>query len=142
MAALLRVGRIAALPRPSLHVACGAQPWYGGSNLGCARAVLAHKDHQALTVLVPLTSPQSDFEGGGTAFWAQDSRGFRVEPPSLTLRPPAGTCLLFGGHTTHAGTPVVDGERCVLVASFSRLGGRAQRVEDAARSRDIYGDLI
>ena len=103
---------------------------------------LAHKDHQALTVLVPLTSPSSDFDGGGTAFWAQDSRGHRVAPPTLTLRPPAGTCLLFGGHSTHAGTPVISGKRCVLVASFSVQGGKAQRAADAASSRDIYGDLI
>ena len=105
---------------------------------------LAHKDHQALTALVPLTTGEVDFAGGGTAYWSQDSRGHRVEPPGLVLRPPAGTCLLFGGHTTHAGTPVERGERCVLVASFSRASaaGASERAEEAARSRDIYGDLL
>ena len=103
---------------------------------------LAHKDHQALTVLLPLSDPDEDFRGGGTAFWRQDARGHRVEAPSLTLRPPAGTCLLFGGHTTHAGTPVEAGRRCVLVASFSKAGGRARRAAEAADARDIYGDSL
>lgn len=104
---------------------------------------LAHKDHQALTVLIPLSPPDA-FDGGGTAFWSQDSRGHRVAPPDLVLRPAAGTCMLFGGHTTHSGTAVEAGERCVLVASFSRqkLGGRAERAREAAAARDIYGDLI
>ena len=34
----------------------------------------AHKDHLALTVLVPLTAPD-EFTGGGTGFWAADSGG-------------------------------------------------------------------
>ena len=34
----------------------------------------AHKDHLALTVLVPLTAPD-EFAGGGTGFWAADSGG-------------------------------------------------------------------
>ena len=33
----------------------------------------AHKDHLALTVLIPLTAPSTDFEGGGTGFWAGNS---------------------------------------------------------------------
>ena len=103
---------------------------------------LAHKDHQSLTVLIPLTDPDEDFEGGGTAFWRQDSRGHRVEAHDLLLRPPKGTALLFGGYTTHAGTPVECGERCVLVASFSRRGGKAKRRMEAEQSRDIYGDLL
>ena len=78
----------------------------------------------------------------GTGFWAQDSLGHRVEAPAIVLRPPAGTALLFGGHVTHAGMPVTAGERAVFVASFSLRGGAAARVEAAAQSRDIYGDLL
>ncbi|CAJ1967410.1 unnamed protein product [Cylindrotheca closterium] len=77
---------------------------------------LAHTDSQSLTILVALTSPLED---GGTAFWSQDSRGHRVEGPSLVLRPPVGTALLFGGCVTHAGMPTSAGIRSVLVASFS-----------------------
>ena len=85
-----------------------------------------HQDHQALTVLVPL-SPPSAFEGGGTGFWPRgaDERAARRAPPALVLRPPAGTALLFAGSVTHAGLPVRTGERAVLVASFSQ---RARRV--------------
>ena len=83
----------------------------------------------------PATTP-------GTGFWAQDSLGHRVEAPAAVLRPPAGTALLFGGHVTHAGMPVTAGERAVFVASFSPRGGMAERVEAAAQSRDIYGDLL
>ena len=43
---------------------------------------------------------------------------------------------------THAGMPVTAGERAVFVASFSPRGGMAERVEAAAQSRDIYGDLL
>ena len=30
----------------------------------------AHKDHLALTILMPLTSAETDFEGGGTGYWS------------------------------------------------------------------------
>lgn len=101
---------------------------------------LAHKDHQHLTVLLPLSSPDDDFAGGGTGFWAQDARGHRVEAPSVVLRPPAGSAMLFGGSATHAGLPVATGERVVLVASFSLRGGRRRARE--ACSRDVYGDSL
>lgn len=105
---------------------------------------LAHKDHQALTILIPLSSPDNSFTGGGTAFWSQDSRGHRVEEPTLELRPAAGTCLMFGGYTTHQGMPVISGERCVLVVSFSRKHeeGLERRAAEAQQSRDIYGDVL
>ena len=134
---------------------------------------LPHKDHQALTVLIPVSDPES-FEGGGachhhpacvalppppttpltfrarewsagTSFWAQDSRGHRVEAPSLTLRPPAGTALVFGGHVTHAGAPVVAGTRTAFVCSFSLRGGRKStdaRAQTSTQSFDVYGDVI
>jgi hypothetical protein len=85
----------------------------------------AHQDHQALTVLVPLSEPHS-FEGGGTGFWAaapdaaSREAADRHAPPTLVLKPPAGDALLFAGSVTHAGMPVRAGERIVLVASFSR----------------------
>ena len=88
----------------------------------------------------PLIPPPSTTPG--TGFWAQDSLGHRVEAPAAVLRPAAGTALLFGGHVTHAGMPVTAGERAVFVASFSPRGGMAERVEAAAQSRDIYGDLL
>ena len=34
-----------------------------------------HKDHLALTVLIPLTSPSRDFAGGGTGFWYEGGSG-------------------------------------------------------------------
>ena len=94
-----------------------------------------HQDHQALTVLVPL-SPPSTFEGGGTGFWPRgaDERVARRAPPALVLRPPAGTALLFAGCVTHAGVPVRAGERAVLVASFSRRGRRATADVSVARA--------
>ena len=80
---------------------------------------LAHEDGQQLTVLIPLTSPNK-FDGGGTAFWSHQSRGHRVDPPSLIIKPERGAALLFGGDVTHAGQPVESGERVVFVASFSK----------------------
>ena len=105
---------------------------------------LAHKDAQALTVLLPFSSPTTDFRGGGTAFWSQDSRGHRVEDPSLLVRPSAGTVLLFGGCVTHAGQPILEGTRVVLVASFSPLPPKGQdhSVAPTMPQRDIYGDSM
>ena len=81
----------------------------------------AHKDHLALTVLVPLTFPSQDFAGGGTGFW-RGNREVSENPetaPDLILRPPPGSALIFGGDVTHAGMPVEDGYRSVFVCSFS-----------------------
>ena len=102
---------------------------------------LPHKDHQALTVLLPLSSPEA-FKGGGTGFWHQDARGHRVEQPSVVLRPPAGSALVFGGHVTHAGMPVEAGVRVAYVASFSARGGRRLRESASLQSFDVYGDVI
>ena len=86
----------------------------------------AHKDHLALTVLIPLTSPADDFSGGGTGFWSMESIGSGLDegqepegPPVAVLAPPLGTALVFGGDVTHAGMPVETGLRSVMVASFS-----------------------
>jgi hypothetical protein len=84
------------------------------------------RDHLALSVLIPLTSPDVDFDGGaaptqracgtriigGTAFWsAFDLQGLENDaapdgPPTLLLRPKLGTAMLFGGDVTHAGASV------------------------------------
>lgn len=82
----------------------------------------AHKDHLALTILIPLTSVE-DFEGGGTGFWA-GNRAVDENPgdePDLILKPSPGSALLFGGDVTHAGMPVSSGVRSVLVCSFSTV---------------------
>ena len=95
----------------------------------------AHKDHLALTMLLPLTSPSKDFSGGGTGFWmgnretSEDPDG----PPTKILRPELGTALVFGGDVTHAGMPVEDGTRAVFVASFS--------TRTAASAEDRVGGL-
>ena len=91
-------------------------------------------------MLIPLTAPD-EFAGGGTGFWTAEQRGHHVEGPSVVLRPEAGSAMLFGGKVTHAGLEITSGRRVVFVASFSPLGGRQQRAEEAAQSRDLYGDL-
>lgn len=77
-----------------------------------------HKDHETLTVIVPLNA---SFEGGGTAFWSADNDD--VKEPSLLLIPPPGTAIVFAGNeVVHAAVEVTAGERFVLVASFSPCG--------------------
>ena len=57
-----------------------------------------HKDHMALTVLIPLTAPATDFSGGGTGFWsALDEEmmgGVPSGSPTKVLKPPIGTALM------------------------------------------------
>ena len=93
----------------------------------CGGVFPAHQDKQSLTILIQL-SPACDFEGGGTAFWSIKDAGSpgallnyteRNPVPTMTLKPTEGTALLFSGTVIHAGSPVVSGERSVLVASFS-----------------------
>ena len=85
---------------------------------------LAHTDRQTLTVLIPLSSPES-YEGGGTGFWSPASDeglpqyGQPSSAPGVVLRPPQGTALLYGGRITHAGMPVETGCRVIFLASFS-----------------------
>jgi len=99
---------------------------------------LAHKDAQAITVLIPLSCPEQ-FQGGGTSFWSQDSRGHRVEDPTIILKPSAGTAMLFGGCVTHAGVSVEEGTRVVFVASFSCATEESPVILE---HRDIYGDSM
>ena len=80
-----------------------------------------HKDYCALTMLIPLTSPtDGSFTGGGTGFWAPESRRQPKAEPCITLAPSAGTAMIFAGDVLHAGMPVETGTRVVLVASFDR----------------------
>ena len=83
-----------------------------------------HQDGHALTLLVPLSTAEVDFGGGGTAFWSQETIGpdpaeAKGFPPSLVLRPPLGTGIFWRGHLTHSGLPVTSGTRHVFVASFN-----------------------
>ena len=81
-------------------------------------------------MLVPLSTSGREFDGGGTAFWSEalvgtDSKEAHNFPPSLVMRPPAGTGLFWRGHLTHAGLPVTSGVRHVFVASFDlRIAGQ------------------
>ena len=103
-----------------------------------------HKDHMALTVLIPLTSPSTDFAGGGTGFWSkqdeeQQAEGMPAAGPTAVIAPPRGTALIFGGDISHAGMPVESGLRSVLVASFSTRTSaspedRVQGLQGAAAS--------
>lgn len=86
-----------------------------------------HKDNQALTILMPLTSPDDDFTGGGTAFWSQSHPNETRHAPSLILAPKAGTALLFGGKVSHKGLAIETGMRIVFVASFSRKSNKSAK---------------
>lgn len=82
-----------------------------------------HRDKHSLSVLIPLTPPDS-FSGGGTAFWPEEMcAGRRVrrgyDGQAHLLRPAAGTCMLFCGELMHAARPVTGGTRVVLVASMT-----------------------
>jgi len=82
-----------------------------------------HVDRQMLTVLIPLSHPES-YEGGGTGFWSREARACggwesSAVPPTVVLRPERGTALLYGGSVPHAGMPVLDGCRVCFLASFS-----------------------
>ena len=85
-----------------------------------------HEDEQRLSILIPLTD-ESNFVGGGTAFWSaadrgpEDANGQRTVKgePRLLLKPRAGCAIVFGGQAKHAAQPVTKGERCVFVGSFS-----------------------
>ena len=92
-----------------------------------------HMDHHSLTILLVL-SDEEDFTGGGTGFWPKanpksylgwpkgadhTSASANETEPLVVLAPPAGTALLWGQKVLHAGQPVLSGERCAMVASFS-----------------------
>ena len=113
------------VPRPGLVELYGARelefaPREPAVNIyGAGGAFAPHKDYQALTVLVALSSPAS-FQGGGTGFWSPaESEDDLTSTPTLVMRPPRGAVLLFGGGVMHAGLELEAGSRAVFVASFS-----------------------
>lgn len=81
-----------------------------------------HKDHHALSIVIPLSDPRQDFVGGGTAFWNQSNPVQGMDGPSLVLRPPPGTAMIWGGRVSHKGLRITEGRRVVFVASFSGPG--------------------
>ena len=89
-----------------------------------------HRDDKALTILIPLSDPNDDFSGGGTAFWSQPFPQPGRHDASLVLRPEAGTVVLFGGQVQHAGLHIRSGTRVVFVASFSRLSKAGKESEE------------
>jgi hypothetical protein len=92
---------------------------------------------QALTLNVLLRD--GCFEGGGTAFWAEDKTGLHsaLDPahaedqsggacaPTDTVQPMPGVGVIFNGNVRHAGKVVSSGARHVLVASFSISAAKA-----------------
>jgi hypothetical protein len=79
-----------------------------------------HTDGMQLTLLVVLND---GYEGGGTAFYAQEASEQvwgtdRGEEPDRVARPPAGTALIWGGNLWHMALPVTEGMRAVYVGSF------------------------
>lgn len=89
-----------------------------------------HKDHHALSILINLSDPKTDFEGGGTAFWSQSHPMEGMDRPSLVLKPPPGTAMLWGGRVSHKGLHITEGTRVVFVASFSGPGSPKEEVRD------------
>jgi hypothetical protein len=97
---------------------------------------------------LPVPAPRDGelyFEGGGTSFYSRRTTSNAAElrrhclpneavgdtaPPKVVVRPPPGTAIVFGGAMRHAGVPVLEGTRVVLVASFSA------KVRTAATSGD------
>ena len=56
--------------------------------------------------------------------------------------PPAGTALVFSGCITHAAVRLTNGERCVLVCSFSPAAEEeetAEKAEGAAEAAEEEG---
>lgn len=89
-----------------------------------------HKDHHALSILIPLSDPASDFEGGGTAFWSQSHPMEGMDSPSIVLKPKPGTAMLWGGRVSHKGMTISSGTRAVIVASFSGLNSPREDVKE------------
>lgn len=92
-----------------------------------------HKDHHALSIVIPLSDPKKDFHGGGTAFWNQSHPIDGMDRPSIVLKPKPGTALLWGGRVSHKGMLISEGTRVVIVASFS--GPDSPNMRDDVRDR-------
>ena len=92
-----------------------------------------HKDNQDLSIVMPLSDPSVDFEGGGTAFWSQNFPKEGMDDPSLILKPPPGTAMMWGGRVSHKGMHLRRGTRVVFVVSFSGPNGAAVELKDRLR---------
>ena len=140
-AALLSAWLGPCLPAPSL-VAPAAAAWSPGEPaLNLYRpggAFGSHQDEQALTVLVPLTDRNGDFEGSGTAFFglADDGASLAAEP-SFVLAPTMGSAVLWGGQVHHAAVSVAAGLRIVFVGSFSPAAATDDGDDEAAAAADV-----
>lgn len=81
----------------------------------------AHEDGFHLSFLLP-TSPNDEFVGGGTGFWSDENYDHSnpgTQPPTMVLRPPPGTGIIFAGETIHSAHPVLSGIRSCFVATFN-----------------------
>jgi len=80
-----------------------------------------HEDMRELTIVVPL-NPLGDFPltGGGTRFWLETiSPEYADSNGGISLKPAAGTGILFNGNITHSGNAVHAGTRFVLMTSIT-----------------------
>ena len=82
-----------------------------------------HEDMRELTIVVPL-NPLEDFPmaGGGTRFWLAPtsiSPDYADSNGGISLKPAAGTGILFNGNITHSGNAVHAGTRFVLMTSIT-----------------------
>jgi len=83
----------------------------------CRDALRKHVDSTALTINISLSN-ESEYEGGGTRFFAADRK-------ELTIRNAAGSALLHDGDIEHAGVAISSGKRYILVA-FCKIGGASR----------------
>lgn len=79
----------------------------------------SHTDDEAVTVNCLLR--KGGFLGGGTEFWEDDGSSglFNDDQCTVRLHPEPGVGVLFHGDVWHAGAPVTEGVRYLLVASFT-----------------------
>lgn len=77
---------------------------------GEQRELAMHTDGSLFSFNILLSDPLSDFDGGGTSF----------QGTGWTVRLPIGAALVHSGHVLHGGSPIVRGERYLLVG-FVRL---------------------
>ena len=74
------------------------------------RGLGGHVDESLLSMVITLSDPAVDFQGGGTKF----------EGVSDVARPDRGGAVLFLGKVWHEGVAITTGERYVLVGLVNR----------------------
>ena len=82
-----------------------------------------HEDMRELTVVIPL-NPLDDFplggESGGTRFWLGGTTPENADSTGgVSVKPSAGSGILFNGEITHSGNPVYSDTRFVLMSSIT-----------------------